>query len=147
LKKFTFRLQTVLEMREKELEDKQQEMASIVKVLNDQIEELQKIQTREKDILASLDQMYNSEEIDILTISGSKNFLIKLANDGKNQNRIIQNTRNIIKIKQQEINEAYKKVKVLEKLKEKQEKEYYQAFEKKEAMEIDDLVTTRYKVS
>jgi len=147
LKKFTFRLQTVLGMREKELEQRQQEMASIVKTLNGQMEVLGKINTREKEILTSLDNMYDSGQIDILTIAGSKNFLIKLANDAKNQTRIVEHTRAIIKMKQFEINEAYKKVKVLEKLKEKQETEYYQTYEKKEAMEIDDLVTTRYKVN
>ena len=49
--------------------------------------------------------------------------------------------------KQQEINEVYKKVKSLEKLKEKQEQEYYTNIEQKISKEIDDIVTSRYKVS
>lgn len=147
MKRFSFRLQVVLDMREKELEQRQQEMASIVKTLNSQQQELDRIHTRENEILTSLDTMYNSSNIDILLVSGSKNFLLKLSNDAKNQMKVIENTKAIMHMKQIEINEAYKKVKVLEKLKEKQEKAYYQKFEKKEAMEIDDLVTTRYKVS
>ena len=41
LKKFKFRLQVVLEMRENELEQRQMEMAKIVAALNSQQEKLQ----------------------------------------------------------------------------------------------------------
>ena len=74
-------------------------------------------------------------------------FLAKLGNEAKKQIRIIENSKNIMRMKQLEINEAYKKVKVLEKLKEKQEEEYYRTFEERTAKEIDDIVTARYKVS
>ena len=147
MKKFKFRLQSVLDMREKELEKKQQEMAGIVKILNSQIEELEYINSKSAEVLASLENMYNEASIDVTTISGSNGYLIKLEIEAKKQNQIIQNTKNVMQMKQLEINEVYKKVKVLEKLKEKQEKEYYKEFEVKTAKEIDDIVTTRYKVS
>ena len=41
LKKFKFRLEVVLEMRQRELEKKQQEMAEIVKVIEEQRNKLQ----------------------------------------------------------------------------------------------------------
>ena len=147
MKKFKFRLQAVLDMRQKELEKKQQEMASIVKVLNSQIEELERINSQSEQVLASLEDICNAPVLDITTISGSNGYLIKLGAEAKKQGMVIQNTRNIMRMKQLELNEVYKKVKVLEKLKEKQEKAYYQAFEEKAAKEIDDIVTTRYKVS
>ena len=134
-------------MRQKELEKKQQEMASIVKVLNSQIEELERINSQSAQVLASLEDICNSPVLDITTISGSNGYLIKLGAEAKKQGMVIQNTRNIMRMKQLELNEVYKKVKVLEKLKEKQEKAYYQAFEEKAAKEIDDIVTTRYKVA
>lgn len=134
-------------MRQKELEKKQQEMASIVKILNSQIEELELINSRSAQVLTSLEDICSAPYLDVATISGSNGYLVKLGVDAKKQAMVIQNTRNIMKMKQMEINEAYKKVKVLEKLKEKQEKAYYKAFEEKTAKEIDDIVTTRYKVS
>lgn len=147
MKKFSFRLQAVLDMRQKELEKKQLEMASIVKVLNSQIEQLEWIHSQEANALTSLESICNAQILDVTTISSSNGYLAKLGNDEKKQLKVIENTRNMLKMKQLEINEAYKKVKVLEKLKEKQEKEYYKAFEEKSAKEIDDIATTRYKVS
>ncbi len=147
MKKFSFRLQAVLDMRQKELEEKQQEMANIVKKLNLQIEELEQIHSKEAQTLTSLEDICNSPMLDITTISSSNGYLIKLGHEEKKQIRIIENTKLILKAKQMEISEAYKKVKVLEKLKEKQEKEYYKNIETKAAKEIDDIVTTRYKVS
>ncbi len=147
MKKFSFRLQAVLDMRQKELEQKQQEMANIVKKLNLQIEELEQIHSKEAQTLTSLEDICNSPMLDITTISSSNGYLIKLGHEAKKQIRIIENTKLILKAKQMEISEAYKKVKVLEKLKEKQEKEYYKNIETKAAKEIDDIVTTRYKVS
>ncbi len=134
-------------MRQKELEQKQQEMASIVKKLNTQIEELEFLHAQEAQAITSLESICNETTLDITTITGSNGFLMKVGNEVKKQLRVIQNTRVILKAKQLEVQEAYKKVKVLEKLKEKQEKAYYKEFEVKAAKEIDDIVTTRYKVS
>ena len=147
MKKFSFRLQAVLDMRQKKLEKKQQEMASIVKKLNAQMEELEFMKSKEVQTLNSLDSICNSSTLDLTTISSSNGYLIKLSNEVKKQLMIIENTKVILKAKQLEIAEAYKKVKVLEKLKEKQEEAYYKEYEVKLAKEIDDIATTRYKVS
>jgi len=134
-------------MRQKELEEKQQELASIITVLNEQQSELDNIIACENQILASVNDMVQSESLDIESISNNNNYLVKLANDAKNQTLVIENTKREMVKKQQEINEVYKKVKSLEKLKEKQEQEYYTNIEKKISKEIDDIVTSRYKVS
>ena len=134
-------------MRQKELEEKQQELASIITVLNKQQSELDNIIACENQILASVNDMVQSESLDIESISNNNNYLVKLANDAKNQTLVIENTKREMVKKQQEINEVYKKVKSLEKLKEKQEQKYYTNIEQKISKEIDDIVTSRYKVS
>lgn len=132
-------------MRQQELEKKQQEMASIQKMLNEQTKKMEEIQAQEVQILKSLEDVCGTESLDITTISNSNGFLEVLGNEEKKQTRVIENTKNILNHKQIEVKDAYIKVKTLEKLKEKQEKEYYLSFEVKEAKEIDDIVTTRYK--
>ena len=122
-------------------------MASIITVLNKQQSELDNIIACENQILASVNDMVQSESLDIESISNNNNYLVKLANDAKNQTLVIENTKREMVKKQQEINEVYKKVKSLEKLKEKQEQEYYTNIEQKISKEIDDIVTSRYKVS
>lgn len=128
-------------MRQKELEEKQQELASIITVLNKQQSELDNIIACENQILASVNDMVQSESLDIESISNNNNYLVKLANDAKNQTLVIENTKREMVKKQQEISEVYKKVKSLEKLKEKQEQEYYTNIEQKISKEIDDIVT------
>ena len=48
MKKFAFRLQVVLNMREKTLEDKRLEMAQVVKRLNVQIEKLEGLKEKQE---------------------------------------------------------------------------------------------------
>ena len=74
-----------------------------------------------------------------------QSYVLKLNNDAVNQERIIANTENILKFKQKEVLEAHKKVEVLKKLKEKQEKEYYKEFLLTETKEIDDITSARFR--
>ena len=147
LKKFKFRLQVVLDMREKELEQKQMEMAKIVSALNTQQEKLRAILAHQVKNNEELEMLFNSQDLDLVQIEGHRGFSIKLVGDAKNQERIIQNTNNLLKIKQKEVLEAHKKVEVLKKLKEKQEKEYHKEFLQAETKEIDDITSARFRIN
>lgn len=146
MKKYSFRLQTVLEMREKKLEDKRREMAIVIAKLNEQNQYLEELISKEKNTRNSLENIYNSgNELDITEITNYKDFLGKVIIHTKNQEKIIEKTKNLLKFKQLEVTEALKEVKILEKLKETQEKKFYQHYEYVQAKEIDDIASTRYK--
>ena len=148
MKKYSFRLQTVLEIREKKLEEKRREMAKVIAKLNEQIIGLEELFSKQISAKASLESIYAGEkELDILEITNYKNYLGKIVNDAKNQEVAIESTRNLLKFKQLEVTEALKEVKILEKLKEKQEKKFYQHYEYVQAKEIDDIASTRYRVA
>jgi flagellar export protein FliJ len=138
-------MQVVLEMREKELEERQMEMAKILAALNSQKEKLQEIFNAEGKNNQEMEVLCSSESLEVEEIKSHRDFGIKLIGDAKNQERIIANTEAILKRKQQEVFEAHKKVEVLKKLKEKQEKEYYQEFLKAEMKEIDDITSARFR--
>ena len=146
MKKFKFRLQVVLDMREKELEQRQMEMAKIVAALNLQQEKLQGILNAQDSNTNEMEALYTASELDIMQIEGHRNFGIKLVNDARNQERIINNTKHILSRKQQEVKEAHQKVEVLKKLKEKQEKEFYKNFLQAEMKEIDDITSARFRL-
>ena len=146
MKKFKFRLQVVLEMRENELEQRQMEMAKILAILNKQQEELKQIILSQHRNNEEMESLYNQNSLDIQQVEGHRNFGIKLTIDEKNQERIIANTKAILEKKQIEVREAHKKVEVLKKLKEKQEKEYYKAFLDAEVKEIDDITSARFNI-
>ena len=133
-------------MREKELEQRQMEMAKILSALNEQQKKLQDIIQRQELNTTEQENLSAAESIDIFQIEEHRAFGIKLVNDAKNQERIISNTKAILARKQQEVKEAHQKVEILKKLKEKQEKEFYKDFLYSEMKEIDDITSARFKV-
>jgi len=139
-------MQVVLEMRERELEERQMEMAKVLATLNSQKQKLQEIFLAQEENKNKLEALCNSENLEITQIQAHRDYGIKLVVDANNQNRIIKNTEAILKIKQKEVQEAHQKVEILKKLKEKQEKEYYQEFLKAETKEIDDITSARYRL-
>ena len=145
LKKFKFRMQVVLDLREKELEEKQMEMAKIVASLNAQKETLQNILIAQAKNTEAMEALNTSDNFDVSSAEMHRDYGMKLINDARNQERIIANTESILKVKQKEVFEAHKKVEVLKKLKEKQEKEYYKEFLQAETKEIDDITSARFR--
>jgi flagellar FliJ protein len=138
-------MQVVLDMREKELEAKQMEMAKILAALNAQKEKLQSILLAQEENKNRLEALSTLEELDVVQVQMHQGYAVKLTTDGVNQERIIANTEAILKRKQQEVLEAHQKVEVLKKLKEKQEQEYYKEFLKAETKEIDDITSARFR--
>ena len=139
-------MQVVLDLREKELEERQMEMAKIVASLNAQKAILQSIVIAQEKNKADLEDLSTSDNLDISSVEMHRDYGMKLINDARNQERIIANTESILKVKQKEVFEAHKKVEVLKKLKEKQEKEYYKEFLQAETKEIDDITSARFRL-
>ena len=133
-------------MREKELEQRQMEMAKIVSALNQQQEKLQDIFSAQEKNTGEMEALYTAEELDIMQIEAHRDFSIKLVNDARNQERIIENTKAILQRKQEEVKKAHQQVEILKKLKEKQEKEFYKEFLHLEMKEIDDITSARFKI-
>lgn len=133
-------------MRENELEQRQMEIAKILAVLNKQEEELKGIIEAQKRNSEEIEGLYELDSLDLQQLENHRTYGIKLVVDENNQRRIIQNTKSILEKKQIEVREAHKKVEVLKKLKEKQEKEYYKAFLDAEVKEIDDITSARFNI-
>ena len=146
LKKFKFRLQVVLDMRQNELEQRQMEAAKILAALRKQEGELQDIINSQNLNHEQMLALYDSESLDIQQIEAHRDYSLKLVVDENNKKRIIANTKILLEKKQNEVKEAYKKVEILKKLKEKQEKEYYKEFLDSEIKEIDDITTARFNL-
>ncbi len=120
-------------------------MAEIIKVIEEQQAKLNSILDERSRTDLNLETLMNSESIDVVMINGHRNYSLKLVNDAKNQEAVINRAKQLLEHKKQEVQEAYKKVKILEKLKEKQEKQYMTNIETVLAKEIDDIAVTRYK--
>ena len=133
-------------MRENELEQRQMEAAKIMSVLKEQEAKLNSIiqtQTRNND---QMEALYTLSTLDIQQLEAHRDFGLKLMVDIGNQERVIANTNAILARKMAEVREAHKKVEILEKLKEKQEKQYYKEFLDSEMKELDDITSARFNI-
>lgn len=94
---------------------------------------------------AQLENITNSQVLDIQNVVGYKNFLNRTTQDIKMQFEIIKKTQFELEEQQIKVNEAYREVKVLEKLKEKQYKNFLFEYEQTQIKEIDDITISRQR--
>lgn len=146
MKKYSFRLQPVLDIREKTLEDKRLEMAQVIQLLNEQQDGLGKLLAKQDAYKEELESLSLEDDLNVFSLANFKNYMVNLQTQIKQQEANIENTKKALRVKQDAVNEALKDVKVLEKLKEKQSQKFYRDIEMKETNEIDDISTARYRL-
>lgn len=147
VKKFKFRLQAVLDKRQKELEDKQLEMAQVQALLKKQMNELEEfIQTQDRTRVALEDILSNNQNIDFMSIKIHQDYIEKLSGDIQMQHKVISDTELELEVKQQEVIEALRAAKMLEKLKEKHYREFLVEFEFEQQKELEDVTQARFRL-
>lgn len=146
MKKFKFRLDTILKLKEKALDEKMLELAKVTQVLNNAKEYLIKIHDTRDNINSNLIQIYQKSQcLDLQEVQSHKDYLVKLSEEINKQEYLIKQITNVLREKQNEVHEALKEKNILEKLKEKQSEKHYKEIEQKQAMELDDITISRYK--
>lgn len=145
MRRFNFRLQSFLNLKEKKLEDERLRLAGIISTLESQKDVLLEMNDKKEYLQTQLETITNSSVLEIQTVVGYKNYLIQIDQDIKMQFEIIKKTQFELDEQQQRVNEAYKEVKVLEKLKEKQYKNFLFEFEQTQIKELDDITISRQK--
>ncbi len=145
MRRFNFRLQSILNLKEKKLEDERLKLAGIISVLESQKDILLEMNEKKEYLEAQLENITNSQVLDIQNVVGYKNFLNRTTQDIKMQFEIIKKTQFELEEQQIKVNEAYREVKVLEKLKEKQYKNFLFEYEQTQIKEIDDITISRQR--
>ncbi len=137
----------MLNLREKALEDKRLEMAKVIKLLNDCQTQAELLEKKYSSYKAQINLIMEDENcIDVKELAGYNSYLVQTRQDIKGIEAKIEQVKKVLAVKQKEVSEALKDVKILDKLKETQSKKFYDAMYKKETEEIDDIVTARYKL-
>ena len=157
MKKFQFRLQVVLDIKEKLLEQKLLELSKVQRGLQDAVNKQKTLEGYQAEINEALLNVFQSgNELDLVEVQRYKDFINKLIVDISNQSSK-EGIRIVLELKKDaDVNKIrnilYKKTKldvlkekkVLEKLKENQKKKFYQEFEAYERSELDDIASSRY---
>lgn len=145
MKKFQFRLQVVLDIKEKLLEEKLLELSKVQRGLQEAIEKQRTLESYQLEINQALLKVFESgNDLNLVEVQRYKDFINKLIVDISSQKVVVQNISRLLEVKRREVNEVLKEKKVLEKLKENQQKKYYQEFEQYERRELDDMSSSRY---
>ena len=146
MKKFQFRLQVVLDIKEKLLEQKLLELSKVQRGLQEAVDKQKTLESYQLEINQALLRVFQSgNDLDLVEVQRYKDFINKLIVDISNQKVVVQNITKLLEIKRAEVNEVLKEKKVLEKLKENQQKKYYQEFEEYQRRELDDIASSRYR--
>ena len=145
MRRFTFRLQSVLNIKEKKLEDERLKLAEIISTLEAQKDIFLELNDKKENLEKELALALESSNLDIQIIVSEKNYLQGIEQDIKTQFEIIKKTQIELEEQQIAVNEAYKEVKVLEKLKEKQYKNFLFEYEQNQIKELDDITNSRRK--
>lgn len=145
MKKFQFRLQVVLDIKEKLLEEKLLELSKVQRSYQEAVQKQQTLENYQLEINNALMNVFQSgNDLDLVEVQRYKDFINKLIVDISNQKVVIQNIAKVIEIKRKEVNEVLKEKKVLEKLKENQKAKYYREYEQYNRRELDDIAASRY---
>lgn len=145
MKKFQFRLQVVLDIKEKLLEQKLLELSKVQRGLQEAIDKQKTLESYQLEINQALLRVFQSgNDLDLVEVQRYKDFINKLIVDISNQKVVVQNITKLLEMKRKEVNEVLKEKKVLEKLKENQQKKYYKEFEDYQKAELDDIASSRY---
>lgn len=146
MKKYKFRLEPILGIKAKKLDEKRLELAEIQKILTNEIHEKNEIINNKEKANDYLIKLYSGEkEFNISEIQTYKDYIARMAVNILQKEERIKQIEIFLKAKQMEVNEALKEKKVLEKLKEKEQEKYIKEIYFQEAKELDDIISCRYK--
>lgn len=145
MRRFKFRLQSVLNIKEKKLEDERLKLGEIISTLEAQKDVLLELNDKKETLKNQLNETLENSILDIQFVLGYKNYLERLEQDIKTQFEIIKKTQIELEEQQIQVSEAYKEVKILEKLKEKQYKNFLFEYEQNQIKELDDITSSRQK--
>jgi flagellar export protein FliJ len=132
--------------QKKALEDKQLEMAQIQTRLTKANDTLYLFFQQQEQAKAGLEKILDvGGDISFIKIKNHQDYMSKLSSDILNQHRLIADIENELELKQEEVREALKAQKMLEKLKENEYEKFLKDFEHREMKELDDITLTRYR--
>ena len=109
MKKFQFRLQVVLDIKEKLLEQKLLELSKVQRGLQDAVNKQKTLEGYQAEINEALLNVFQSgNELDLVEVQRYKDFINKLIVDISNQKVVVQNITKLLDIKRKEVNDVLK---------------------------------------
>ena len=145
MKGFKFKLQSVLETREKKFEDRQLEFAQVKNRLYKEKKNLDSLYKDLERTQTGLEQLINSGMIDHTFIFCHQNYISKLHADIREQHKLIGEIERELEDKNRLMLEALKEKTMMEKLREKALEKFKKEVERQDLINIDEIAVNRHK--
>lgn len=141
--KFNFRLQKILELRKHQEENIKNQLAILTKELESEKIKLHQYLKEQSNVLSEINMMIG-KIIDMDDLLFKRNYINKLDSSISMQKKIIHHLKNEHNNKIKEYVDISKKLKILEKLREKKYKQFKEETEKEEQIFLDEIGTNLY---
>jgi flagellar FliJ protein len=143
MKKFSFRLETLLQHRQHLEEKERTKFSAIRNELLAEVNHIQALRTMQARALAELARK-KSGDCDAQEIIWHYRYLDRIALELERSARRIAELEGKLEIQKQAMIEAMRNKKMIENLRSKREKEFLTALERAEQKSVDEIVVTRY---
>lgn len=143
MKKFKYRLETLLKVKTQIEKEKQREHADTLRKMYEQKEHLNKIDRRRQD---NLERQRHSLQgaISVVDMLLYTRYLLKLKKETMAGNELLRGLQRTAEGKRQALVKASREKKIYEKLKERQQIKYNERVEQSEKKELDEIATNSY---
>ena len=143
MKKFHYRLQTMLKLKEHQERQKQKEHAQALEQVYRQKDKLKAIDSSRNTALNFQRQRLQSR-LSIATMLTCSRYLLKLKGDTMLGREALNGLEREAEKKRLNLVEASKQRKIYEKLKDKQKERFYSEYERRDAIELDEIALTSH---
>lgn len=143
---FQFRFERILRLRRHKEEEKMNELGVEMKKLTDLINQVRQHKEHSELKLSELREKEKSS-INVTELIAYRSYLSRLTVEESELNNRVQTQKEIVEQKRAELLEATKERKVMERLREVKEGEYWKEFWRKEEKETDDNFSSRLRHS
>ncbi|MCL1936563.1 MAG: flagellar export protein FliJ [Defluviitaleaceae bacterium] len=145
MSKFKFKMESVLNLKERIAEQKEQEFGKAMQALAKEKTILENYYTDRKNAISQLKSEMESSNLKPIDFQILSNYIESTKVKIVNQEKLIKKAEQFVEFKRRELVEATKEKKMMEKLKENEFEEYIDETKKKEQKTVDEIVSFRFK--
>jgi len=143
-KRYRFRLETLLRLRQQREDEKKRIVASRLRKIRSLEQHKQVLETRIAEQTEVIRDLLVREQMNIDELKAGRHWMIRLRRGVLEAEGALASNRAILAQERADLANARKDTKVLERLKERQQQAFMAEVERQDRLEADDLNTTRF---
>ena len=141
MKKFQFRYQRVMNVKEQVERQKEQELAEAHRTVSREQARLEDLEKKDKHCMQQIESKKSKKKINPVEMEQCYRYLTRLNEEMELQNGRIDDAKRVVEAKRQQLMDAAKEKQILEKLKERRQAAHKTEMMRKEQCVLDDVAS------